>query len=147
MSTKIRKSTLINVPPAKIWPIVSNVENIAKISPAVAEAKITSDGAHGVGTTFDLTIDMAGLKIKGSNEVTVYENDLRVAWKSTKGLENSGEIRLIPRGDGTNVSFTVEYTVPGGALMGNLADKLGLEKMNEDNAQGMLDELKRTLEN
>jgi uncharacterized membrane protein len=147
MSTKIRKSTLINVPPSKIWPIVSNVENIAKISPAVAEAKITSNGTHGPGTTFELTIDMAGLKIKGSNEVTFYEPDLRVAWKSTKGLENSGEIRLIPRGEGTHVSFTVEYTVPGGAMLGNLADKLGLEKLNEDNAQGMLDELKRTLEN
>jgi uncharacterized membrane protein len=143
---KIRKAVLVNAPPTKIWPLISNVENIAPLSPAVVEAKITSNGAHGVGTTFDMIIDMLGFKIKGSNEVTVYEPDLRVAWKSTKGLENSGEIRLIPRGEGTNVSFTVDYTVPGGAMLGNLADKMGLEKINEDNSQGMLDELKRVME-
>ena len=143
---KIRKAVLVNAPPTKIWPLISNVENIAPLSPAVVEAKITSNGAHGVGTTFDMSIDMLGFKIKGSNEVTVYEPDLRVAWKSTKGLENSGEIRLIPRGEGTNVSFTVDYTVPGGAMLGNLADKMGLEKINEDNSQGMLDELKRVME-
>ncbi len=143
---KIRKAVLVNAPPTKIWPLISNVENIAPLSPAVVEAKITSNGAHGVGTTFDMIIDMLGFKIKGSNEVTVYEPDLRVAWKSTKGLENSGEIRLIPRGENTNVSFTVDYTVPGGAMLGNLADKMGLEKINEDNSQGMLDELKRVME-
>ncbi len=143
--TKIRRSVLIQVPPSKIWPIVSNVENIAELSPAVVAAKITSEGDHRVGTTFNLTIDMVGLKIKGANEVTVYEPDLRVAWKSTKGLDNSGEIRLVPRGGRTNVSFTVDYTVPGGAL-GGLADKMGLEKKNEDNAVAMLEELKKVME-
>jgi carbon monoxide dehydrogenase subunit G len=50
-----------------------------------------------------------------------------------------------PEGDGTRVSVSFDYEIPGGAL-GKLADKLVVERMNADNLEKSLASLKALVE-
>jgi uncharacterized membrane protein len=50
-----------------------------------------------------------------------------------------------PEGDGVNVTATFEYEMPGGAL-GQVADKLVVERMNAENLEKSLEALKALAE-
>jgi len=50
-----------------------------------------------------------------------------------------------PEGGGTRLTVEIDYTVPGGGL-GKLADKLVMERFNEQSADQTLEALKRLCE-
>ena len=59
----------------------------------------------------------AGVKLEWDAETTALEENSRIAWRSTSGIENSGEGRFRPLEDGrTEVMLTMAYHAPGGAI-------------------------------
>lgn len=53
--------------------------------------------------------------------------------------------KLVPEGNGTRVSVNFNYDVPGGGL-GKILDKLMLERVNAENLEKSLENLKRVVE-
>ena len=78
-----------------------------------------------------------GIKLSGEAEIVEEERPTLVKWRSTGGaLDVTGAARFAPEGDGTNLSYTLSYDVPGGAAGKAVASTL----------TDMDSEVRRTLE-
>ncbi len=67
--------------------------------------------------------------------------NLPVVWPSLREVRN---VHPLPRGGGTRVSVSVDYTIPG-AVLGKLAEPI-VHKMNEHEAETVLANLKARME-
>ena len=82
---RIEKSVVINQPVEKVFEYVSNTENDPLWQGQIQEAKVTSDGPFGVGSTTAQTAHFMGRGIETTGEITEYEQNRMWSWKSTSG--------------------------------------------------------------
>ncbi len=111
---KIEISTVINRPVEEVFAVLSNYENNPKWISASIEAKKTSQGPIGVGTTWRTVVKFLGRRIEGENEVTEYEPNRGYAVKSKSGpfpVENGVTFERVE--GGTRVTLTT-VAEPGG---------------------------------
>lgn len=115
---------------------ISNLNENSNIQPEQA----------GVGQKFDWRFNMQGVDLRGQAEVTEYDPPHKSKIVSTGGSSSTWIYSFQEEGDGTKVTLEVEYEVPEN-VMNKLANKLIIEKMNQDSAEQSLQNLKTILEN
>ena len=111
---KLAISTVINRPVEEVFAVGSNPENYPKWISGSIEAKKTSEGPIGVGTTFRTAVRFLGQRIEGEIEITAYESNRRFVSKSKSGpfpVENQSTFERVD--GGTQVTFTT-VAEPGG---------------------------------
>ncbi len=139
----LEASITINQPIEKVFDFVTDVNNAAKWQSGIIEAKSTSNGATGVGSTYQYTVQVMGRKIETEGEITAHEPYSRYAWKSTKGpFPLSGGSSFEDTPDGVRVTDKVEAE-PGGFF--KLAEGL-LMKQQQSQMENDLANLKQVLE-
>jgi uncharacterized membrane protein len=79
---KIESNIVINRPIEEVFAVLSNFENNPKWSSAFLEAKKTSEGPIGVGTTWRGVAKALGQRIETELECTEYEPNRKCAQKS-----------------------------------------------------------------
>ena len=117
---EIKNSLQINRPVEDVFAFVANIENLPLWAGPVTEAKQTSEGPVGAGTTQTQIAQFLGRRIESSQEVTEYELNKKLSTKTT-----SGPLPI-------EVSYTFE-PVAGGTMMhleGNV-DAGGVFKLGE----------------
>lgn len=82
---KIETSIVIDRPVDEVFALVSNVENNPKWSAAFIEAKKTSAGPIGVGTTWRSVGKLFGQRIEQEEEYTEYEPNRKITIRSKSG--------------------------------------------------------------
>lgn len=82
---KIEHSVVINRHIKEVFAFASDVEKKSQWSAEVLEAKKTSEGPLGVGTTFKAVGRFLGRRIENTLEVTQYEPNRKFGFKSTSG--------------------------------------------------------------
>jgi uncharacterized membrane protein len=103
---KVENSVVINRPVDEVFEFVSNIENLPQWAGPVLEAKQTSDGPIGVGTTQTQVAKFLGRRIETSQEVTEYEPNKKLSTKTTSGpLPMDIHYVLEPSGEGTRVNI------------------------------------------
>ncbi len=141
--TTLQASILINQPIEKIFNFVTDVDNAAKWQSGIIEARATSNGPVGVGTTYQYIVQVMGRKIETEGQVTAYEPHSRYAWKSTKGpFPLSGGTTFEDSPEGVRVTDTVEVE-PGGFF--KLAESV-IAKQQQSQMEKDLATLKQVLE-
>jgi uncharacterized membrane protein len=136
-------NVVINQPIEDVFTFVTDVNNAAKWQSGIIEAKATSNGPIGVGTTYQYVVQVLGRKIETEGEVTAYEPPKRYAWKSTKGpFPLSGGTTFEATPEGVRVVDTVEAE-PGGFF--KLAEPLMI-KQQQSQMEKDLAKLKQLLE-
>ena len=86
--------------------------------------------------------EIAGVKREWDAEIVRQEPDQVIAWSSTSGPTNAGEVRFQPAGaDGTGITLVLEFE-PEGAVE-KAGDKLGLVKKR---VKGDLERFKKFVE-
>jgi hypothetical protein len=89
--------------------MVSDVGSFEKWAPDASDAKQTSEGDFGMGSTFSLKYSMSGKTYDISGSVTAYEPPNRLGLQMVGGPMPMDEIvALEPAGDGTRISQTVD---------------------------------------
>jgi uncharacterized protein YndB with AHSA1/START domain len=81
--TKIESTIIIQRPVAEVFAYLVASQNYPKWSVNFEEAKQTSSGSVGVGTTVWFRRRFCGRRIEGTMEVTQYEPDRRLVVRST----------------------------------------------------------------
>ncbi len=140
---KFDVSTTIKRPVEDVFAVIGNVENSPKWSSAALEAKQTSPGPMGVGTTGRFVGKLFGRRIESESEVTEFEPNRRYTWQSKSGpfpIKGSATFEQIE--GGTRVNTTVEVE-PGGFF--KLAEPL-VVSMAKRQFQSDLDNLKDLME-
>lgn len=82
---EIRNSLRINRPVEDVFAFVTKVENLPKWAGPVTEARQTSEGPVGVGTTQIQVAQFLGRRAESSQEVTEYELNKKFSSKTTSG--------------------------------------------------------------
>lgn len=77
---KVEGSVVITRPIEQVWKFLTSVENASKWDTNIVEAKQTSDGPVGLGTTVEAVSESRGKRRILKVEVTEYEMNKRVAW-------------------------------------------------------------------
>jgi uncharacterized protein YndB with AHSA1/START domain len=117
----------IDAPVGKVFAFVSDFRNNSKWQDGVIETTQTPDGPTQVGTKVKDVRTFLGQKMDSTFEVTEFEPDKKVAFKSTSGpIQFMFEQTFESTGGGTKLSVHVELEAKGffklaeGALGNNL---------------------------
>jgi hypothetical protein len=109
---KVEESAVIERPVAEVFALAADPRNDPLWASVVAEARQTSEGPLGVGTTYAQVLRLLGRRLEITFEVTGYETDRRVEIGRFSGRLRStvGRRTFEPAPGGTRVTFAGEGT-------------------------------------
>jgi carbon monoxide dehydrogenase subunit G len=112
--TTITQSVTVNRPVAEVWDFISNFENTTRWSGGVLEARQTSDGPLGVGSTLQTVVKAFGRRRSADYLVTEYEPDHAFAFEVTSGpMSSRARYSVEPAGAGTRLTASGEAEATG----------------------------------
>jgi uncharacterized membrane protein len=88
---KVKHSIVINRPIEEVFAYATSVENMAEWVGVISEAKQTSEGALGVGTTSTRSMNVLGRKTESPYKVTEYVLNSHYASETTSGTFQTKE--------------------------------------------------------
>ena len=110
----IEQSTVITRPSEAVFAFVTDVEKLSQWMSELVEAKQSSDGPMGVGTTISAVAKPLGRRVESTLEVVEYEPNRRFVLKSTSGpVANEDTFTFEPVKGGTEVTRKTEGEMGG----------------------------------
>ena len=107
-------SIVINQPIEKVFEYVSDIARSKEWQEDLIEAKKTSEGPTGVGTTFTYVRQLLGRKVEAPGQITEYVPNRRWTIESKSGpLQFKGTYALEPGEMGTTMTFSYEGEAGG----------------------------------
>jgi uncharacterized membrane protein len=141
----VQQETTIGAPPERVFEALLDIEQAPAWMTNLEEVRNITGRAR--GDSFEWTFRMAGLAFRGKTVFTALEPNKHLREEGSGDLTNAWDWRLTPAGDGaTRVQVGIEYTVPGGSLIGAALNKLFVERQNEHDLRQSLENLKKRLE-
>jgi len=117
--------TVIARPPPEVFAWVADPAHVAVVLEGVERWEPLDDRATGLGARFDVSMRALGFPLEGVLVLDRWDEPRAIGWRSESGLvAQSGGWRFEPRGDSTEVTLTIGYEPPGGALGGLLAARV-----------------------
>jgi carbon monoxide dehydrogenase subunit G len=112
--TTMTQSVTVNRPVAEVWDFISNFENTTRWSRGVLEARQTSHGPLGVGSTLQTVVKAFGRRRTADYLVTEYQPNHAFAFKVTSGpMSSRARYSLEPAGAGTRLTASGEAEAAG----------------------------------
>jgi ligand-binding SRPBCC domain-containing protein len=138
---QIKKSITINSPLSKVFDFVTNPDNWTTYVTSLIDVRNISDNPPVSGTTFEWTYRMLGINNDGKGRIAEMEKNSRCVME----MEGSFPIKETYTFEGddssTELTFEIQYDVPG-KVLGVLADKLVIERLNVKEAETVLNKIK-----
>lgn len=107
-------SIVINRPVEEVFSYMTDAKNLSNWMSELVEAKQTSEGPVGVGTTISAVANVLGRRIENIQEVTAYEPNGKFAIKAISGPAiNEDKFSLESVAEGTKVTRTTKGEVGG----------------------------------
>jgi carbon monoxide dehydrogenase subunit G len=139
----ITQSVTVDRPVEEVWDFISNFENTTRWSRGVLEARQTSPGPLGVGSTLQTVVKAFGRRRTADYLVTEYEPNHALAFQVSSGpMASRARYSVEPAGAGTRLTASGEAEVTG---LYRLVAPL-LVRTLERHSQDDLASLKRILE-
>ncbi len=140
---KVAVGEVINRPVEEVFAYTANPENDPQWQSGIEEARLTSDGPLGKGSTAREVIRFLGRRMDIEFLITEYEQDKKLSVKTTGGPVSFEQTATYePVDGGTRLNFTMEGDAKG---FFKLADPL-LARMVKRQVQGDLGNLKDLME-
>jgi uncharacterized protein YndB with AHSA1/START domain len=145
--TSIIRTVVIARPPADVFAVLSDVERLAEFSHMTVAVRRGPGRPIAVGDHFEQVVRVLHVDLETEWEVTEVVADQLIRVEGTSMAKGSASMtqRIAPEGDGSLVTFDIEYDPPFG-ILGDIADKVVFERRNEDDAEQILAALKTLCE-
>ncbi|HYA88599.1 MAG TPA: SRPBCC family protein [Nitrospirota bacterium] len=143
----LKKNRLIYAPIEKVYAFARNPMNWATWYVGLSEPEKVTGGGE-VGTSVEHSYLLAGIRFPVTTRVLEDSSGAEgCRWRGLiEGpLEGEQTWNYRPQSGGTEVTFEIQYTVPGKAL-GKFVDRLIIERMVEHNAELTMENLKMMCE-
>jgi carbon monoxide dehydrogenase subunit G len=141
---KVERSIFINASPESIDAITADGTRLTEWYAGVE--KVEPDATFPeLGGTMKTTYKSAGITFELTQTVVERVPGQTATYKMEGMITGTNHWVYTPEGEGTQVTATFDYEMPGGAL-GKVADKLVVEKMNTENLEKSLEGLKKLAE-
>lgn len=99
---------------------IADYRNVPRVLDGVSRWEPVSGRTEGKGARFDVEMRTLGVPLSSELELVEWEPPRRIAWSSRGGLiRQEGGWTIVKRGDGVDVTLTIEYEPPAAAI-GNL---------------------------
>ena len=143
--TEIRRSIEIAAPPEAVHRELVDLHRLSRWS-TITESHTGPDLLE-LDQEFEQTIRVGGVKISTEWRCVELEEPHVVAYVATgpAGARLHMRQTVAPTSDGSRVDLTVDYDLPGGVL-GEVVDRLYVERRNEREAEHSLQNLKDLVE-
>ncbi|RPA10190.1 SRPBCC family protein [Gordonia sp. OPL2] len=110
----IRQRSAVEVPREQVFAYVNDYQNVPKFMFGVTRFAPTSEKTSGLGSTFDVAMDLGPKTLKSTVETVEWVENEFIRLESVKGFSANTTWRFADDGDGTAVAVEFEYTLPGG---------------------------------
>ena len=134
----VHETVEINADPDTVFDLIMRIEEFPLYTDALEEVRAIGPD------TYHWTARAHGIRLEWDSVVTERERPKRLAWRSIRGVVNSGGYTLTPLPGGTRVSFSLEYRFPS-RLLGMLLGPL-ITRLTRNTAVEILGRVKRRLE-
>ena len=146
MSKTLKTDESINIqrPVTEVFEYLSNPDNVTNWSSNILEYTLVSGKADEVGAVLSLTARAAGVRLEGTEELTAYEPNKRMGFRSKESrIDYTRELDFDGVDGGTKVRFLME--AEGGTGLFKFADPI-VQKLYARDIRGNLDNAKTILE-
>src|ERR1700738_1582344 len=110
MASDRENSVEMDRPAGDVFSFVDDYKNVTRYIVGMTEYKPTTKQTNGKGSKFRFVKKTTGLPdIKSDVEITEWEKDKKISFKSFAGFENGGTYSFTPRGDRTVVRLSNTY--------------------------------------
>lgn len=129
----IRDKFHVDAPIEAVWDLGADPQRLTEWQTNLVEVKdVTPGKLDYVGAAYRFVYRFAGRELTGRFEITKIEKPTYVEYTGTTpgGGTATFSTRAEPTGTGTDITFEMDYELPGG-FFGDLADKLFMERQIE----------------
>lgn len=137
------KSVFIDAPVERVYAFLDDPEREPEFWPSLIEVKDVHSLPNG-GHSHAWKYKMAGIRLQGTAEDVEHIPNERIVSKTKGGVDSIQTWMVQPEGDGTKVTFKVDYTVPI-PVLGRLAEA-AIVKLNDREGDAIVENLKTMLE-
>jgi len=141
---KVERSILINAPGDRIDEITRDGRRLTEWYTGIEKAE-PDEGYPNPGGKLVMTYKSGGVKFDITQTVLERTEGKSAKYKMEGMITGTNDWIYTPEGEGTLVKATFDYEMPGGVL-GKLADKMVVERMNIENLEKSLENLKKLAE-
>lgn len=138
---RIIKKIVINAPAEKVFGFVTSPDNWIRYVTSLTDVRDISSMKVEAGTTFKWTYRMLGMNFHGKGHVTENVKNKRFGLKMEGSMPIIETYLFIPVDGGTELSVEIQYEMPG-KIMGAIANKGLIEKINKKEADAVLGKIK-----
>ncbi|MGC8960505.1 MAG: SRPBCC family protein [Chloroflexia bacterium] len=139
------KSLEIAAPVEKVWQYIVQGTSALEYMPMVIGFEFTRPVEYRPGDRFRITLRILGVPIEFESEVQEEIPNRKLTFSSISGMKNSTTYLLEPSPLGCRVTFVSDYELPGG-LLGQIADRLAVQRAMEQGVSEGLERLKQKME-
>jgi len=137
----IHKSIDIDAPVERVFEILTDPRRLPEYAQGLISVEDIRQTEQHVGDSFRAIYSVLGLRFPMTFTATEYEHPSTLTRCFEGGMKGTWTWRLEPQGKGTHVTTAMEYEMAGG-ILGKAMNAVLVERMNEKNAKGMLENLK-----
>lgn len=141
----IARSIIINTQLPKVFDYVTKSDNWTRYVTSLVDVRNVSNKVPEAGTTFEWTYRMLGMNFTGKGSVTGYEKNKMFAMKMEGAFPIKETYHFEEDKGNTKLSFEIDYEVPG-QLLGVIANRLVIEKLNIKEVETVLEKVKALCE-
>lgn len=134
----ISKTVVIHASPEDVYDLIARAEDFALYSSMIREVRRTGH------ESYYWRVQLAGIPLECNVLVTERDRPRRIAWRAITGVPNTGSYTLAPVDAGTQISFVMQYMLPGHLMEGVLAHVL--DSLVQDMETDILEAIRRRLE-
>ena len=138
---KIIKKIVINAPAEKVFGFVTSPDNWTRYVTSLTDVRDISSMKVEAGTIFKWTYRMLGINFHGRGHVTENVKNKRFGLKMEGSMPIIETYIFTPVDGGTELSVEIQYEMPG-KIMGTIANKGLIEKINKKEADAVLGKIK-----
>ncbi len=143
--SRVTKSIRIHAPVKKVFDYVTAPENWTKFVTSLVSVRNLSGERSEKGTTFEWTYRMLGINFSGSGTVVALQPNRRFAMEMEGSFPIRESYQFERDSDYTILTADIEYEVPG-KVLGAIANRLVVEKVNMKEAEAVLKKIKTICE-
>jgi uncharacterized protein YndB with AHSA1/START domain len=140
----VRRTVQIKASPQETMALMSDASRWPEWYPGMAEPNVTAPFPE-EGGKVAFKVKSAGISMPITETVLDYEPDKLQLLQMEGVLSGRARWELTPEGDGTRLTTTFDYALPGG-VFGKIADALILKRMNGKSLDEALHNFKALVE-
>ncbi|UCH44810.1 MAG: cobalamin-dependent protein [Nitrospiraceae bacterium] len=139
-SSIIRKIN-IQAPVSRVFEYVTNPDNWTHYVTSLVDVRNISSTTLSAGTQYEWTYRMLGINLDGTGSIIEFEKDIKFSMEMKGAFPIRETFTFQGDEESTLLTFEIRYNVPG-KVLGVVADKLVIEKLNVTEAVAVLNKVK-----